>query len=206
MKGPSFEAGRVLVLAALIAGGAACERRDDGAATAASAARASATPSGEGSIYDLDVQLTNQDGRVLALADLRGRPLVAAMIYTSCTAVCPRVTQDMKMVERALANRPDIQFVLLSLDPGRDTPAALRAFAASHQLASSRWQLLAGSEEGVREIAAVLGVKYKIEASGEIAHSAIIVAVDPAGQIRHRQVGLNQDARELIASLAGTSP
>jgi protein SCO1/2 len=163
-----------------------------------------ASRSGDPSIYSLDLSLTDQNGRTLALADLRGRVLVAAMIYTSCTAVCPRVTEDMKGVEKQLSvrDRTDVGFALFSLDPGRDTPAALRRFAAEHGLDLSRWRLFASSEDGVRDLAAVLGVKYKAEDNGEIAHSAIIFIIDREGVVRHRQVGLNPDSHELTTALA----
>lgn len=172
--------------------------------------RASSTPpeiggnsSGQ-TIYDLDLQLTDQDGRTLALADLRGRVLVASMIYSSCTSVCPRVTEDMKGVEKQLSgqDRKDVGFVLFSLDPGRDTPAALRRFAAERALDPSRWRLFASSEDGVRDLSAVLGMKYKAEDNGEIAHSAMIFVIDREGVVRHRQLGLNPDPHELTSALA----
>ena len=92
--------------------------------------------------------------------------------------------------------------MLFSLDPGRDTPAALRRFAAEHALDRSRWRLLAASEDGVRDLSAVLGVKYKAEEGGEIAHSAMIFVIDREGVVRHRQVGLSQNPQELVAALA----
>ena len=54
--------------------------------------------------------------------------MVAAMMYSACTSVCPRVTEDMKVIAAQVSavERPDVRFVLFSLDPDRDTPAALR--------------------------------------------------------------------------------
>jgi len=143
-----------------------------------------------GSIFDLDVALTDDAGRHLTLANLRGRLIVAAMIYTSCTSVCPLVTEDMKALERQLsaADADRLSFLLFSIDPGRDTPQALHKFADDHKL-SSRWRLFAASDDGVRTIAAALGVQYQPQASGEIAHSATIVVIDGAGAIRYRKIG-----------------
>ncbi len=154
------------------------------------------------SIYVLDLALLDQDGRALKLADLRGRPLVAAMMYSSCQSVCPRVTEDMKGIEKQLAeaDRERVDFVMFSLDPGRDTPEALRGFAREHGLDPARWRLFAASEEGVRDLAAVLGVKYRKE-NGQFAHSAMIFVIDAGGVVRHRQVGLNQNPGELLTAL-----
>jgi protein SCO1/2 len=191
-----------LAAAMLVAGVVGCgDRRSAAREAARPPAEAAGVASGE-SIYGLDLALIDQDGRSLRLGDLHGSVLVAAMMYSSCKSVCPRVTEDMKGIERQLG--PDAartRFVLFSLDPGRDTPAALTRFAREHGLDRSRWRLLAASEDGVRELAAVLGVKYADAGGGEIAHSAMIFVIDRDGVVRHRQVGLAQDPGELLAAL-----
>ena len=155
------------------------------------------------SLYDLDLKLTDQHGAAHTLADLRSRPLVVAMIYTSCESVCPRITEDMKAVEASLPaeDLAGSDFVLFSLDPGRDTPHALETFAKSHHLDQSKWRLFATDEEGVLDLAAVLGVKHRRAADGEIAHSAIILIVDREGVVRYRQVGMGEDPAALIQAL-----
>lgn len=196
-----------LALLALALGLAACGGGERTSARPAPQRDAAGGPGGN-SIYALDLPFTDQDGRELALADLRGRVMIAAMMYSTCKSVCPRVTEDMKGIERQLSaqDRERVGFVLFSLDPGRDTPAALRAFAEARGLDLGRWRLLAASEDGVRDLAAVLGVKYAAEAGGEIAHSAMIFVIDRDGVVRHRQTGLSQDPRDLIAALARTRP
>jgi protein SCO1/2 len=154
------------------------------------------------SIFALNLGLVDQDGVRTRLEDLAGRPMVVAMIYTSCTSVCPRVTEDMKAIERQLGPRArDTRFVLFSLDPGRDTAQALRQFATNHHLDLARWRLFATSADGVRDLAAVLDVKYAPAASGEISHSALITVVDAHGVVRHRQAGVGQDAKPLLDAL-----
>ena len=156
----------------------------------------------EASIFALDLGLVDQDGDRLTLADLNGRVMVAAMVYTSCTSVCLRVTEEMKKIEQQLAGADrDVRYVLFSLDPGRDTPAAMRQFARAHHLDTSRWRLVAASEDGVRDLAAVLGVKYQQERNGEIAHSAMVFVIGGDGVVRHRQVGVGQNPSELVAAV-----
>ena len=160
-------------------------------------------PAGGESVYALDIPLVDQDGRRLHLADLRGQVRVAAMMYASCKSVCPRVTQDMKGIQEQLsgARRERVSFVLFSLDPERDDPAALRAFARDHGLDPARWRLYSLPEESVRDLAAVLGVRYRKEEGGEFAHSAMIFVLDSGGVVRYRQVGLNADPSGLIAAM-----
>jgi protein SCO1 len=188
---------------ALVSGG--CRRGDDAPEERGGQSHRVADPGaladGE-SIFGLDLALVDQDGRALTLADLGGETMLAAMVYTSCTSVCIMVAEQMKAIEQQLAGvDDDVRYVLFSLDPGRDTPEALRAFARAHKLEGSRWRLMAASEDGVRDLAAVLGVKYQQEPTGEIAHSAMIFVIDGQGVVRHRQVGVGKGARDLVAAL-----
>jgi protein SCO1/2 len=170
----------------------------------------SVSPDPPPSIYDLDIPLVESDGRRTTLAALRGGPVIAAMIYTSCASVCPRTVEDMKAIERQLPpeSRRGLTFALFSLDPGRDTPAALRRFAAERGLDASTWRLFAASEDSVRTLAAVLGVRYAREPSGEVAHSALIALVDGSGVVRHRQIGLAGGPDPLLRAVrsAGAQP
>lgn len=159
------------------------------------------------SVYQLDLAFVDQDGRGVHLRDLRGETVLAAMMYTSCQSACPRLIADLQGIERVIprGERERTRLVLVSLDPARDSPAALRAFARAHALDPSRWTLLTASEDEVRQLAMVLGVRYRAEANGEILHSSTIVLIDKDGVIRHRQVGLGQDPGPLLAALEASA-
>ena len=162
----------------------------------------SSTP-GEASVYDLSSDWTNQRDERLKLATFRGRSVVLAMIYTSCRAACPLIIEDMKAIDAKLdaRTRESAQFVLVSFDPKRDTPEVLRRLAADRSLDLARWTLLTGDDDGVRELAAVLGMKYRV-AGGEFVHSSIITILDDTGAIRFQQSGVRRDAAESVAALS----
>jgi protein SCO1/2 len=190
---------------------AGCARRDAPAPASPAGAPAAAPTVARhdaldgASIFALDLTFTDQDGRHLSLKELGGHPMVAAMVYTSCTSVCPRVTDDMKAIEQRLseADRARVRFVLFSLDPAHDTPAAWQKFAHDHRLDPARWRLLTAADGGERDLAAVLGLKYQALDNGDIAHSAMIVVLDPAGVVRYRRTGVNQNLDEVVAALRG---
>lgn len=196
---------RALLIAAASAVAVACgSGADPTASTPANAKSATSTAANDGaSLFAFDQPLTDQDGRTVALRDLGGHVLVASMVYASCTSICPRVTSDIQAIERSLTDdvRADVRFVLLSLDPARDTPEAWRRFGLEHRLDSSRWRLLSPTEDGVRDLTAILGVKSAPEANGEIAHTAVIVVLDRLGVVVHRQVGLGQGSTEIAAAV-----
>lgn len=195
----------VLALAALLAGGPGCGPGGAGAPgpPAASGPDTSLAPAAAASLFELDFPLTDASGAVRRLSDLRGGPFVASMIYTHCTSVCPRTTADLQALDRALpeADRQGVRFVLFSLDPARDTPEAMRRFAADHHLERSRWTLLAAGEDDMRTLAAVFGVRMRPDGGGEIAHSAVIAVVDAEGVIRHRQVGVPDGVAPLVSAV-----
>lgn len=198
-------------LLAVLLACAACSRQrsagnagaaGDSAGTASAPAVAALHPA-EPSLFELAFALTDADAKPRHLGEFRGQVFVASMIYTHCTSVCPRIIAALQRLERALPDdvRSRTRFVLLSLDPERDTPAALRAFAQDHALDPARWTLLAAEPDDMRTLAAVIDVRFRPDAGGEIAHSAVIVVVGGDGVIRYRQVGLDADPSALVTAV-----
>jgi protein SCO1/2 len=159
------------------------------------------TPAEDFSVYELDARFRDQAGRERTLASLGGRVQVVAMVYTTCTHTCPRILMELKRIEAALRDDERVGFTLISLNPERDTPARLAEFAASTRLDPARWTLLTSDENTVRETAALLGIRYRREASAEYSHSNSYLVLDPAGRIVHRQTGLDQGAEKVLASI-----
>lgn len=145
------------------------------------------------SLYHLESEWRDQHGRARTLGELGGRALVVAMVYTHCGYACPRILMDMKRIEGELGGRADVGFVFVSLDPERDTPERLGEYARSAALDSARWTLLTAPDGEVRELAALLGVRYRRTPDGEFEHSNVITVLDASGVVVHRQEGLGQD-------------
>ena len=159
------------------------------------------------SIYQARGAWADADGRPAALRSLRGKPVAIAMVYTNCTTACPLIVASLKRIESALSpeagNR--VWFVLASFDSERDRPDVLKRFAAARELDPARWRLYHGERAAVRELAMMLGIRYKRNASGDFDHSNVITILDREGAIRSQLVGLTVDAAEpahLLESLA----
>jgi protein SCO1/2 len=163
---------------------------------------AAATPLPGTSLYHLDAQLTDQHGRTRSLSTFRGQPLLVSMFYASCTSVCPMLIAQLKRVEQALtpALRAKTNVLLVSLDPERDTERLLE-LARAHGVDGSRWHFTRTSESSVRELAALLGTRYRRMEGGEISHSSLIAVLDRNGTLAFRAEGSIADPAPLARAV-----
>ena len=156
------------------------------------------------SVYQLPVQLVDQDGKRFAWASRRGKVQLVSMFYTSCQYICPLIVDSGKAVERQLApaERERLGILLISMDPARDTPAALMSIVDKRKLDRARWTLASPAPADVREVAGVLGIRYRALADGEFNHTSALVLLDADGRIlaRSEQMGSKPDP-EFVAAV-----
>jgi|SRR2546422_593422 len=137
-----------------------------------------------------DFTLTNQNGRVVTLADLRGKVWVADIIFTRCPGPCLKMTRQMK--ELALPPSSQARLVTLTTDPDYDTPQILKAYAERGGADTSRWMFLTGSKTEIAKLAidslkltAIEKKPGERESPNDLfVHSTIFVIVDKRAQLR----------------------
>ena len=154
----------------------------------------------ESSVYQLESEWKAETGKKIMLSELKGKKQIMAMVFTSCTYACPLILNDMKKIESKI-KRNDVNFLLISIDPKRDTPEALTEYARNNKLDMKRWRLLTGDENSISELAAVLGFKYKKEPDGSFSHSNIINILNENGEVAYQHFGLNQDIQDILDEL-----
>lgn len=170
------------LLLALLAG---CEKpveAEPEPAPAPAAAQASLLPADGASLYELDIALTDQDGKATSLRAFEGRALVVTMFYASCPVACPMLISDVKNATRGMT----VDVLLVSLDPERDTTPRLKELARQHRVDEKHWHFTRTTDASTRELAAVLGIKYKKLGTGAIRHTSLISVLDPRGVVRFR--------------------
>jgi protein SCO1/2 len=138
----------------------------------------------DASIYQLNVALVNQTNQSIHLDVYRGKPTLITMFYASCPNVCPLLIDTLRNVESSLDQnqRTQLRVLLVSIDPDRDTPAALAHLAATRKIDTTRWTLATAKANEIRKLAAVLNVQYRQLPNGEFNHSSVIVLLDPEGK------------------------
>jgi protein SCO1 len=132
-----------------------------------------------------DFRLVDQTGAPFGPERLAGRVWLADFVFTRCPDLCPRLTERVAGVQRALGGQADV--VSVSVDPVYDTPERLAAFARAHGADSPRWHFLTGDSGNVQE-AVLRGFKIAFSRdSADIAtitHGVHVVLVDGGGRIR----------------------
>ena len=86
-------------------------------------------------------QLTDQNGKAVTDKNLKGKPTLIFFGYTHCPDVCPTSLFEISEVLRAMGKDADkVNAVFISVDPERDTPAAMKDYLSSFDPAPRRPQ------------------------------------------------------------------
>ena len=156
------------------------------------------------SLFQLPVHFTTAGGEHLMLDDYRGAPLVVTMFYGTCKAACPLLARAMTATAQALppASRDKVRFLMVTLDPQRDTIEELQRFAREYQLDAPRYAVARTDADGVRLLAAALGIRYRTLPDGMISHSSILTALDADGVPRARTERLAEADPQFVGAVA----
>jgi protein SCO1/2 len=158
----------------------------------ASAAATAAAPAPERTLLAepprtiTDFQLTDQSGKTVRLADLRGAPVLMFFGFTHCSSVCPAALHQLRQLE--LEHRAELgktRVVIVSVDGERDSPAALKTWL---QPISATFIGLTGTPARVHDIAAQFSAAFykvpgKSAAEYSMEHNSQIFLLDAQGRL-----------------------
>lgn len=154
--------------------------------------------SARGAAPAADLDLADQHGQQVSLAQFKGRWVLVTFAFGHCEDICPVIVEHTR---RARADEAALDFPILvvSLDPWRDTPDRLQSIASAWRLEGED-RVLSGSVERVNAALDRWRIaRTRDEDTGMIAHGSTIVLVDPAGREAWRVEGAPQRIREAIA-------
>lgn len=138
-----------------------------------------------------EFRLTTHAGEPLALSDLRGKVVVLTFLYTSCPDTCPLITSKLAQLHDEFGERAkDLAFLIVSVDPARDTVPRVRRYLEERQ-AADKVTYLTGSGRELRPVwkAYAIGVIKQPPAKGsgggyEVAHVDALYLIDKQGRER----------------------
>jgi len=125
-----------------------------------------------------DFGLRDEDGRVVRLASLRGKPVVVTFLYTTCKDTCPLTVDQIRFALDDLGH--DVPVIAVSVDPANDTARAAKKFSLQRQMTGRmRWVL--GDEAQLQRLWRAYGVAPQTDREE---HSASTVLLDAQGRQR----------------------
>ncbi len=133
-----------------------------------------------------DFTLTDQEGRSVRLSDYRGRVVLLFFGYTHCPDVCPTTLAKLNYVVQELGEAArEVQVIFISVDPERDTPAAMKRYLSHFDPA---FVGLTGRPEEIEAVTRAYGVYVEKEEVGSAAgylvtHSARTYVIDREGRL-----------------------
>lgn len=147
--------------------------------------------------------LTKQDGKRLALKELRGKVLAITFIFASCADTCPLLTAKMVGIQDRLGSAfgEKVYFLSITVDPERDTPDVLKRYADAHKASLAGWALLTGTPTEIRDVAKSYGIYYKKTPRGDVDHTFLTSLVDQNGTLRVQYMGVKFDPDEMLRDL-----
>ncbi len=132
-----------------------------------------------GAVPAPEIALRDQRGRVVRLSALRGRVVAVTFMDSRCTTDCPVEGAVLAALQRRLGPAAPLTLLVVSTDPGGDTPARARAFARRYGW-TGPWDWLLGSR---RQLAPVWRA-YHVRVQSADGHSDAIYLVGPGGDER----------------------
>ncbi len=150
-----------------------------------------------------DLILTNQLGEQVSInKDLAGKSVVINFMFTSCNTICPKLTENMKMLQISFKKDPRkeasldtvLQLISITVDPEHDSVSVLRTYADAHGVNHDRWWFLTGDKKTIYNYARNV-LKLRIGpgdgGSEDFIHTDKFVLIDRDRIIRGYYNGLN---------------
>ena len=154
------------------------------------AAAAGSQPALKAGVFDPprmapDFSLQGSNGHELKISHYRGKVVLLAFGFTSCTEVCPITLNTFAVTRRKLGPvAADVQVVYVTVDPGRDVPARLSKYLGSFD---STFVGGTGTEDQLAAVRRNYGITAEKKVIGDdytYAHSSFTYLIDRSGRIR----------------------
>ena len=136
-------------------------------------------------------QFTDQDNQLVSNADYENKVFVVEFFFTSCPTICPRMNENMVKIQKEFYGNPSFGIASISIDPERDSPEVLKAYAVDKGATLKNWHFLTGDKA---EVYSFSNDGFKLyagenkDAEGGFEHSGLFALIDKNGYIRSRTV------------------
>lgn len=122
-----------------------------------------------------DFSFEISDGGRFSKQNMLGKLTILSFFFTSCPATCPAINSEISRLARQNQTESELQFVSVSLDPKRDTPEKINAYAMTYRSDPTQWRFLRGPQEDVDALLAALKLGMGPDIS---AHTTRLILID----------------------------
>lgn len=138
------------------------------------------------------LSLVGDDGEARGLEAWAGKNLLVFFGFTHCPDVCPLTMAYLSGLYEDLGEPDDLQVVMITVDPARDTPEVLRSYVKGFH---PDFAGLTGSAEAIDEAASRFYIGHRHGADGMVVHTDVVLLLDRQGRMRYVY---NQDSFERL--------
>lgn len=135
-------------------------------------------------------ELTNQYGKTISDKDYLGKVYVLEFFFSTCPTICPKMNQNMLILQDEFLNEKDFGIVSITINPQNDTPQVLKEHAEHLGVKMESWNFLTGDQEYIYDLSNKGFNIYAAEnnkAMGGFEHSGLFALIDKDGNIRCRK-------------------
>ncbi|MBL0268053.1 MAG: SCO family protein [Chitinophagaceae bacterium] len=158
-----------------------------------------------------DFTLTNQEGKTITWADLKGKIVIADLFFTRCPTICPGMTRNMKRLAESIHNGKRVgdrsnhfvHFISFSIDPERDSVSRLKGWADRFQINPDQWWLLTGKKQDIYDLALnelKVGLQDGEGVDTSFIHSDKFILIDSNRHVRGFYDGLDSASLSRLSS------
>jgi protein SCO1/2 len=142
----------------------------------------------------------NQEGKTISDKDLDGKIYVANFFFATCPTICPKMNYNLKGLTEKYSRDGEVKFLSFTVDPEKDSVAALAAYAKKMGADNNSWWFLTGNKDSIYSLARK---GFLVPAAGgktaaDFFHSQDLLLIDKEKRIRGIYDGLDEsDVKKL---------
>ncbi len=151
---------------------------------------------------------TNQLGKTITNEDVKGKICIVEYFFATCKGICPKMNENMNTVYKAIKGNKRVLILSHTVDPYKDTAAALNAYSKRFDADPEQWMFLTGDKKQLYDMARYSYlINAKEDTTGvtvaeDFIHDNHFMLVDGGGHIRGEYDGLiPEDVNKLISDI-----
>ena len=148
-----------------------------------------------GQYVPLDLQLTDQDGKLVELGALIDRPTILSLVYHTCPAVCRPLMEDLSKTLGKMDIEPGVDYDLITISFDEDDTAATARDFKDRTMASldddfpeDAWTFLVGDKDAIERMTASVGFRFK-RTGLDFAHPTTVIVLAKDGMVSRYLLG-----------------